>query len=101
MVFHLNLRDSKYSQVSMTLHGILADLNNLDGLGPASILNSSRSINELLEIVPSAPITSGITVTNMFHNFFSSLVRSKYLSQFFFLLRVFHSSVSGWSFTGI
>ena len=34
------------------------------------------------EIVPSAPLTVGITVTFLFHSFFSSLARSKYLSLF-------------------
>ena len=33
-------------------------------------------------IIPSGPITIGITITFMFHSFFSSLARSKYLSIF-------------------
>ena len=36
----------------------------------------------LLRIVPSAPITIGITVTFMFHRCFSYLARSRYLSLF-------------------
>ena len=39
-------------------------------------------INNPLVTVPKAPIMIGITVTFMFHNFFNSLARSKYLSFF-------------------
>ena len=41
----------------------------------------SLFINPLC-IVPSAPITIGITFTFMFHSFFNSLARSRYLSLF-------------------
>ena len=50
------------------------------------ISNSSSLLIKLLEIVSSAPITIGITVTFMFLSFFSSLARSKYLSLFLFSL---------------
>ena len=62
MVFHWSLSDSKSPQVSRTLISILADFNN--------------------SVVPRAPITIGITITFMFHSFFNSLVRSRYLSLF-------------------
>ena len=44
----------------------------------------SSPYTKLLMTVPSAPITTDITVTFVFHSFFSSLARSRYLS--FFLL---------------
>ena len=43
--------------------------------------SSSPFINPLVT-VPNAPITIGIIVTCMFHSFFSSLARSRYLSFF-------------------
>ena len=47
------------------------------------ISNSFSSLTSPFGIVPSAPITIGITVTFMFHVFFfSSLTRFKYLSFF-------------------
>ena len=45
--------------------------------------SSSPSINPLVT-VPRVPITIGITVIFMFHSFFNSLARSKYLSFFLF-----------------
>ena len=63
------------------------------------ISNCSNFLTNPLGIVPSAPITTGITVTHMFHSFLfcfvfcvcyfvCSLARSKYLSifSFFFIL---------------
>ena len=46
-----------------------------------STSKSSSLFNNLLVIVPIAPITIGIIVTNIFH-FFNSLTRSRYLSFF-------------------
>ena len=43
---------------------------------------SSRSSNNPLVIVPKAPITISTIVTFMFHSFFNSLARSRYLSFF-------------------
>ena len=43
---------------------------------------SSRPFNNPLVIVPKAPITIGTIVTFMFHSFFNSLARSRYLSFF-------------------
>ena len=49
------------------------------------IFISNSPFTKPLGIVPSTPITNGITVTFMFHvTFFSSLARSQYLSLFFF-----------------
>ena len=43
---------------------------------------SSRPFNNPLVIVPKAPTTIGTIVTFMFHSFFNSLARSRYLSFF-------------------
>ena len=85
MVFHKSLRDSKSLQVSITLLCILADLNNavvwMTSTRPL-ISKSSCHCTNLLLTVPRAPITIGITVTFMFHSFFNSLARSRYLYFF-------------------
>ena len=85
MVFHWSLSESKSPQVSRTLLSILAVLNNavvwmVSARPPTSKLSSPLS-NPLVT-VPNAPITIGIIVTCMFHSFFSSLARSRYLSFF-------------------
>ena len=70
MVVNWNLTDSKSPQVSRTLLGILADLNNAVVLmvSICSLLSESSSlfINPF-GIVPSEPVTIGITTTFMFH----------------------------------
>ena len=85
MVFHWSLSDSKFPQVSRTLLNILAVLNNVvvwivSTHPPTS--KSSSSFSNPLVTVPKAPITIGIIVTSMFHSFFNSLERSRYLSFF-------------------
>ena len=85
MVFHWSLSDSKSPQVSKTLLSILAVLSNaviwiVSTRPPTS--KSSRPFNNPLVIVPKAPITIGTIVTFMFHSFFNSLARSRYLSFF-------------------
>ena len=72
-------------QVSRTLLSILAVFNNavfwmISTRLPSSM--SSRPFNNPLVIVPKAPITNGIIITFMFHSFFNSLARSRYLSFF-------------------
>ena len=84
MVFHWSLSDGKSPQVSRTLLSILAVLNKavvwmISSRPPTS--KSSRPFNNPLVTVPKAPITIGIIVT-MFHSFFNSLARSRYLSLF-------------------
>ena len=85
MVFHWSLSDSKSPQVSRTLLSILAVLNNavvwMVSTHPATS-KSSSPFNNPLVTVPKAPITTGIIVTSMFHSFFNSLARSRYLSFF-------------------
>ena len=85
MVFYWRLSDSKSSQASRTLLSILAVFNNavvwmVSTRPPTS--KSSRPFNNPLVTVPKAPITIGIIVTFMFHSFFNSLARSRYLSLF-------------------
>ena len=88
MFFHWSLTDSKSSQVFRTLLSILADLSNaIVWMGSTSLISKfSSPLTNPLGVVPSVPITTGITVTNMFRClfvcFFSSLTRSRYLSLF-------------------
>ena len=51
-----------------------------------TISNSSSPFIKPLGIVLSTPITIGITVTFIFHSFFSFLARSEYFSLFLFSL---------------
>ena len=85
MVFHWSLSDSKSPQVSRTRLRILVVLSNavvwIVSSRPLTS-KSSRSFNNPLVIVPNAPITIGTIVTFMFHSFFNSLARSRYLSFF-------------------
>ena len=85
MVFHWSLRDSKCPQVSRTLLRILTVLNNavvkIVYTRP-STSKSSSPFNNPLVTVPKVPITIGIIVTFMFHNFFNFLQRSRYLPFF-------------------
>ena len=85
MVFYWCLSDSKSPQVSRTRLRILAVLSNavvwIISVRPP-IFKSSRPFNNPLVIVPNAPITIGTIVTFMFHSFFNSLARSRYLSYF-------------------
>ena len=85
MVFHWSLSDSKSPQVSRTLLSILAVLNNavvwmVSTHPPTS--KSSRPFNNPLVTVPKATITIRMIITFMFHSFFNSLARSRYLSFF-------------------
>ena len=85
MVFHRSLSDSKSPQDSRPLLSILAVLNNVavwmvSSRSPTS--KSSSPFSNPLVTVPNAPITIGIIVTCIFHSFFNSLERSRYLSFF-------------------
>ena len=85
MVFHWSLIASKSPQDSRTRLRILAVLSNaviwIVSTRPP-ISKSSRPFNNPLVIVPKASITIGTIVTFMFHGFFNSLARSRYLSFF-------------------
>ena len=83
--FHWSLSDSKSVQLSRTLLSILANLNNAVVRMIFTRLFISKSpspfINTFLTVLR-APIIIAINVTFMFLSFFSSLVRSRYLSFF-------------------
>ena len=84
--FHTGVWVTKTSpQVSMTLLSILADLNNavvwMVSTRPVISKYSSPCTNSLVTL-PRAPITIGIIVTFMFHSFFNSLAKLRYLSLF-------------------
>ena len=81
----MRVSDSKSPHVSRTFLSILADFSNVVVwmvLILSLILNSSSLLSKPLGIIPSAPTIIGITVTLIFHSFFTSLVRSKYFSVF-------------------
>ena len=80
MVFHWNLSDCKFLQVSRTRLRILAVLSNADIWIVST--KSARPFNNPFVIVPKAPIIISTIVTFMFHIFFNSLARSRYLSFF-------------------
>ena len=85
MVFHWSLSDSKSPQVSRSLLSNLSVLNNvvvwIVSTRPPTSKSSSPFSNPLVT-VPNAPITIGKIVTFMFHSFFNSLSRSRFLSFF-------------------
>ena len=90
MVFHWSWSDSKSPQVSRTLLRILAVISNavvwiVSTRPPTS--KFSRPFNNPLVIVPKELIPIGTIVTFMFHRFFNSLTRSRYLSFFSFSFR--------------
>ena len=58
--------------------------SNFDGLHSSRYFLSSSPFNNPSMTVPRLPITIGISVTCMFHNFLISLARSRYLSFFTF-----------------
>ena len=74
MVFYKTVSNSKFPQVSRTLLNILANLNNavvwMVSTHPFISKSSSPFTNPLVT-VPSASVLIGITVTFMFHSFFS------------------------------
>ena len=83
IAFHWSLSDSKSPQISRTLLSILGDLNNavvgMVSTRPLISKSSSPCTNHLVT-VPSTSITIDITVSFIFHSFFSSQARSGYLS---------------------
>ena len=85
MVFDCSLNDSMSHQVSRTLFSILAILNNAEvkmvSTRPPTSKSSSPFSNPLVT-VPKSPSTIGINVIWMFHKFYNSLARSRYLSFF-------------------
>ena len=55
---------------------------HLDSLYPSANFQVLQAFNNPFSIVPKAQITIGTIVTFMFHSFFNSLARSRYLSFF-------------------
>ena len=92
-VFHWSSSDSKSPQLTRNVLSILADLSSaivwIVSARPLN-LNPSNPVAKHLGIVPSAPVMTGITVTLIFHNVFSSLPRLKYLSLFWFFFFFFN-----------
>ena len=83
MVFHWSLSDSKSSQVSRTLISILVDFSNAVVISTCFLISKfSSPFNNPLMTVLKAPITIGIIITFMFHCFFNSQARFRYLSFF-------------------
>ena len=89
MVFHWSLRNSKSTQVFMTLLRILVIVRMVDWSITSSIIsilplisNSFSLSSKPFGTIPSVPITTGIIDILMFHSSFSSLARFKYLSIF-------------------
>ena len=66
--------ESEWQQVSPSLQ----DTSQYSGRSS----KSSRLFSNPFVTVPNAPITIGMIVTRMFHSFFNSLARSRYLSFF-------------------
>ena len=81
MVFHWNLSDSKSPQVSWITNAVVWMVS---ARPPISTFSSPFTYP--LVTIQSAPFIIGITETFMFHNYFSPLVRSKYLYLFSFSL---------------
>ena len=129
MVYHWGLSDSNSPQVSRTLLSIHAVLNNTVIWIVSTCQTTSRSsipFNNPFVTVTIATISIGTIVTFMFHRFFNSLAKAKYLPfcshSFSFILwsagaakstilqnwllllwlliRDFHITVTWWSFIG-
>ena len=85
MVFLWSFSESTSPQVFRNLLSILAVLDNavvwMVSTCPLTYKSSSPFNNHLVT-VPKAPITIGIIVIFMFHSFFNSQARSRYLSFF-------------------
>ena len=85
VVFHWSVSECKSSQVFRTLLSILLIINNAVVWMVSTHLPTTKSSSPFsnpLVTVPKAPITIGIIITFMFHTYFNSLVRSRYLSFF-------------------
>ena len=100
--FHWSLRDSMCPQVSRTRLRSLAVLSNaviwiVSTRPPTS--KSSRPFNIPLAIVPKALITIATIVTFMFHSFFNSQARSRYLYIFSHSFRLLSLQLFTWSHT--
>ena len=85
MAFHWSLSGSKSPHVFRNLLSILSVLNNVVVYRVSNRLPTSKfssPFNNPLVSLPNTPVTIGIIVSFMFHSFFNSLARSRYLSFF-------------------
>ena len=82
MVSHLLLQVSSSLQDSSQDSGCSHQCCRLNSPYRPPSSKSSRPFNNPLVMVPKAPITIDTIVTFMFHSFFNSLARSRYLSFF-------------------
>ena len=93
VIFYWSLNDKKSTQVSWTLHSILAYPNNtivcIVSISPPTSISSKS-----FKTVPRAPVTVGITVTLIFHSFLNCLTKFKFLLNFSLSL-IFHSAATG------
>ena len=92
------LSASKSTQVPRTLLSILTDLDNAV-VWMVLVSNSGSPFTKPFEIIPSALITVGITITFMFQIFFNFLARFEYLFLFSFSLIFFLWSAGTAKFT--
>ena len=95
-VFHISVNWWFYTGVWVTA-SLLKSPGLVSGFWPflttlvstrSPVSKSSRPFNNPLDIVPNAPITIGTIVTFLFHSFFNSLARSRYLSFFSLSFRI-------------
>ena len=75
VVFKSSLRNSKSPHVYRILRSILADLNNALLWMILPLISNPSSFFMLLQIIPSDPITIGITVILIFHSLFTSSLK--------------------------
>ena len=97
--FLVSLSDYKSPQVYRTRLSIVTNFNNVVVsmvLILPLISDSSSPLSKSLGIIPSARTTIGITITFMFHSFFSSLARSNYLYNHHYYYYFYFLSFSHW-----
>ena len=98
MAFHWSLSDNKSPQVSRTLLSILAVLNSaVFWMFPTRPPTSkfSRTLGNPLVTVQNAPITIGITVSCMFHSFFSIPLQGRGTYPSFHIISVLFCGLPG------
>ena len=93
------MSNSKSFQISRILLSILTDHYGLDSSSDFLFL---QSFYKLLGTIPSAPISTSITIILKSQSFLILWQDSSiFLYHYFYSLRVFHMSVSWWSFTAV
>ena len=84
MVFHWGLSDCKSPQVSRTLHNIHADIINavVWVVSTRPLLSKYFTYIFITSVIAPRALITSITVTFMFHSFFSPLASFRYLCFF-------------------